>query len=257
MEENAKKLILTGAETFGAVIGGAVGLLGGPVAVLGGSALGVVVARGLSEFANRVLSNKEQARVGAATGLTVLDIKKRLDERQVPRDDDFFTPIENNRSKAEELFEGILLKCKNEYEEKKIKYVSNIYGNVVFDESVNPENVNQILFIAQQLTYRQLLILALIGQNKENKFDLLDSEMGYRSTPELLIPEREFVLNDFFVLVRLFLIERKDNGALVGISDVAAGLMGLTSIGKETFRLMNLETVPEAEYSFIGLIKKV
>ena len=34
------------------------------------------------------------------------------------------------------------------------------------------DNANQILNIAEKLTYRQICLLALIGRNKENKYNL-------------------------------------------------------------------------------------
>ena len=153
-ENKSLGLIKTGAETFGAAIGGAIGLLGGPLGAIGGSVAGVLISKGLSEFADKYLSNREQARAGSAAGLTILGVQEKIDNGLILRQDGFFNFDEINRSKAEELFEGILLKCKNEFEEKKIKYISNIYKNVTFDNSINPDNANQVLNLAQQLSYR-------------------------------------------------------------------------------------------------------
>ena len=70
-----QKLLQTGAELFGAAVGGAIALVGGPVGTIGGGVAGVIVSKGLIEFANRILSHREQVRVGAAAGLTIVGIQ--------------------------------------------------------------------------------------------------------------------------------------------------------------------------------------
>ena len=252
-ENNSLILIQTGAETFGAVIGGAIGLLGGPVGAIGGSVAGVLISKGLSEFAGKFLSKREQARAGAAAGLTILGVQEKIDNGLVLRQDGFFNFDEINRSKAEELFEGILLKCKNEYEEKKIKYISNIYKNVAFDNAINADNANQILNSVQQFSYRQLSIISLVGQNINNKFLLRENDL--REIDITLSAEIEFLLQDFFQLNSQGLICRNDNTTMLDISDVTPGIMNLTLIGKDYFNLLNLETMEESEFVYIENLK--
>ncbi len=255
MEKDNKALVLikTGAETFGAGIGGAIGLLGGPLGSIGGSVAGVLISKGLSEFADKYLSNREQARVGAAAGLTILGVQEKIDNGLVLRQDGFFNFDKINRSKAEELFEGILLKCKNEYEEKKIKYISNIYKNVAFDNTIYPDNANQILNSVQQFSYRQLSILSLVGQNENNKFALRENDL--RGSHVTLSAEIEFLLQDFFNLYNLGLIGRKDNNTIIDICDVAPGIMKLTFIGDNYFNLLNLEQMPANEFYYLHSLK--
>lgn len=252
-ENKSLGLIKRGAETFGAAIGGAIGLLGGPLGAIGGSMAGVLISKGLSEFADKYLSNREQARAGAAAGLTILGVQEKMDSGLSLREDGFFDFDEINRSKAEELFEGILLKCKNEFEEKKIKYISNIYKNVAFDTSINPDNANQILNSVQQFTYRQLSILSLIGQNTNNRFSLRTTD--YRDDYEKVFAELEFLLQDFIQLDKQGLICRSDNTSMLDTSDVVPGDMKLTLIGREYFQFLNLETMPELEFSYLESLK--
>ena len=197
-DDKSLKLLQTGAETFGAAIGGAIGLIGGPIGAIGGGALGVLISKGLNEFAERYLSNRQQARVGAAAGLTILGIQHNISAGLELRNDGFLESDDIDRSKAEELFEGILLKCKNEFEEKKISYIANIYKNVAFDSSVNPSNANQVLKSIQQFSYRQLCMLALIGQNNNNNFSLRSTD--YRDNYNAVTNEIEFLLQDFLLL---------------------------------------------------------
>ncbi len=252
-ESKSLALLKTGADAFGAGIGGLIGLLGGPAGAIGGGVAGVIISRILSEFANRALSDREQARVGAAAGLTILGVQDKINSGQILRQDGFFEPDQINRSKADELFEGILLKCKNEFEEKKIKYISNIYKNVAFDNTVDPNNANQILNSVQQFTYRQLLILSLVGQNVNNQFSLRTYDL--RGKYEMVITETEFLLQDFILLDKQGLICRNDNSTMLDTSDVAPGIMKLTLIGLDYFKLLNLDTVQQNEFSFLENIK--
>lgn len=249
---NTKKLLQTGAEIIGAIAGGAIGLVGGPVGVIGGGAAGVIVAKSLTEFADRFLSHREQVRVGAAAGLAIVGIQDRIDNGQQLRQDNFFETSDINRSKGEELFEGILLKCKNEYEEKKIKYITKIYENVAFDTTIKPEHANQVLNTAQQLSFRQLAILALVGQNIDNKFNLRKAD--YRNDTTYFTSELQFLLQDFVILEKQGLIYRNDDTTLLDFSDVAPGLMILSLVGIDYFKFLNLSEMSTNEFNFKELI---
>lgn len=252
-KNKSKKLIETGAEIVGASIGSLLGLIGGPLFSIGGSVAGIVVTKGINEFAHRFLSNREEVRVGGAAGLVILSIQKELDSGKKLRQDDFFNLNDIKRSKAEELFEGILIKCKNEYEEKKIQFISNIYKNVAFNSTVNSNNANQVLNSVQLFSYRQLSILALVGQNIGNKFLL--REKSFRGEHKILTKEIEFLLQDFLFLYSQGLIGRSDNNAMICTSDVALGIMNLTTIGRDYFILLNLEEMSENEFYFIEQLK--
>jgi hypothetical protein len=83
------------------------------------------------------------------------------------REDAFFDERPEGRSTAEELFEATLLKCKNEAEEKKCRFIGNIFANAVFMADVAPSTVTYLLQRAEQLTYRQICLLALVARAEE------------------------------------------------------------------------------------------
>lgn len=119
-DKKSRKLLNLGLEMSGAVSGSAFSLLMDPTGGLMSSALGVVVTSGLKEVSARFLSNREERRIGYSAVLAVSNIENRLKQGDKLRADNFFENRIYNRSKAEELFEGVLLKCKTEYEEKKL-----------------------------------------------------------------------------------------------------------------------------------------
>jgi hypothetical protein len=126
----ARELLESGSDLAGATTGAAIGLLGGPGGAIEGAAAGVAVTRALkrvgAELKQRFLSPREQVRVGAAFAYAGAAIREALDRGQLPRSDGFFDEAADNRPKAEELLEGVLLKARDSYEEKKLLLLGNL-----------------------------------------------------------------------------------------------------------------------------------
>src|SRR5687767_3059785 len=97
-QQKNTKLMEAGAEIIGATVGGAIGLIAGPVGVIGGGVAGVVVSKTLIEFTHRYLSKRERVRVGAAVGLTIVGVQNRIDAGEQLREDDFFSTNQDARS---------------------------------------------------------------------------------------------------------------------------------------------------------------
>jgi hypothetical protein len=257
-QKNLQKLLETGAEIVGATVGGAIGLIAGPAGAIGGGAAGVIVSKSLIEFTHRFLSKREQARVGAAASLTIVGIEERREKGEELRQDGFFDAKGTDRSKAEELFEGVLLKCRDEYEEKKIMYISKLYENVAFDSSISPDNANQILNTAQQLSYRQLTIINLVGQNTNTLLQLRKEDFrgdNYVEDIHNLLHDQQFLLQDFISLANQGIIQRADNRAMIHNSDVAPANMKFTFIGKSYYDFMSLHQMCPTEFHFLDFLK--
>ena len=165
-----KKIVDSSASVIGGVTGSIIGTwLVGPEAgilagIVAGATFGEVVKKGLGEFANRFLSIREQFRVESTAKYAVIKIKQLLDEGKNPRNDDFFQRNETERSSADELFEGVLLKAKNENSEKKTKFLGYLFANVIFRADIHVNVANFMLSIAEQLSYRQLCFIALVHE---------------------------------------------------------------------------------------------
>ena len=168
--EKIKELITVGAEIAGAATGGTVGFfIAGPIGAVGGAVVGPVLTKGLeiaADFALRDLSRREKIKAGAGLIFAYNKIIKYLEEGRTPREDGFFERDVTGRSASDEILEGTLLRCKNEHEEKKLKLIGNIYANTAFMPEVNVTGANWLLQKCQELTYRQLCVVALIEQAK-------------------------------------------------------------------------------------------
>lgn len=251
------KFISTGGELAGAAIGGAIGLLGGPVGAIGGGVAGVTVAKGISEVAQRVLSDREHVRIAASSTFILSSLKDRLDQGYQVREDGFFTSDQSNRSPAEELFEGVLLKCRDSFEEKKIKYLSKIFEETTFNDEITPETANQILSIAQSMSYRKFCILSFAYKNQNGQLTSLHLDTtSYRDCPSDFGIERYLLFQDFYELQNFGLLTRSDDTSILEAADVTPALMHTTDIGRVWVEIMGLDAISLPEMSFLRLISQ-
>lgn len=257
-EENKKidSLIATGSEIAGSAIGGAVGFLAGGLggAVVGGP-IGVVIAKSankvLSDISNRFLSKREEIRVGATAAFALEKIKLYLDTGKNPRNDGFFE-TSNKRSEADEVFEGVLLKSKNEHEEKKAKILGNIFANIAFTPGFSLGEANHLLQLAGSMTYRKMSILALFDRKDLEPRKYVLKEDSYRGLKGEILYETISVLQEIFEMYNLGFVYCTDKGrtgaeALLGWHDVAPNRMHLTPLGKRYFNIMGLNDIDEEE----------
>ena len=254
MPENdtkAKLLIETGAEMAGAATGGALGFLaGGPLAAAGAAVAGVVIAKSaekiISDIANRHLSHLEEVRVGAAAAFALSAIRDRLKEGKKPRDDGFFTNRDGKRSSADEIFEGVLLKSKNEHQEKKIRLLGNFFANLAFSPEISAPEANHLLKVAESLTYRQMCLLALFSAKSQitnlhlRKDDYFDSNDAVSHETISLYQE----IFDMYTQGLLIRLDDERLGSIQSLSswnEIAPDMMEPTSIGEQLAALLNVD----------------
>lgn len=250
MENNQKiiNLIETGSDLAGAAIAGALGFLAaGPIGAAGAGALGVAISKGatklLGDMANRSLSEKEKERVGATAAIALSKIQASIGSGKIPRADGFFDKTEGKRSQAEEIFEGILRKAKEEHEEKKLQYLGNFYHNLVYSSGVTVSEANYYLCIYDKLTYRQLCVLALILLKPQAIHPIGLRATNYRTNNNNLLAETVSLLQEIYSLYISGLVvckSRNNDGyeALLGWHDVAPDSLELSPLGDRFSKLL-------------------
>ncbi len=264
MKENkAQKLLELGSNIAGTVIatGAAAFLVAGPAesaAIAGG---GVLLSEGLKQLCNdlydRVLSKREKQRVGAAAAFAIELIKERLVKGQKLRTDDFFDPTVSGRSKGDEIFEGVLLKARDTYQEKKIKFISSIFANVAFN-LISDSYANQLLRLMGVLSYRQLCCLALFQNNTDNAYKLRDQD--YNGSPTY--PELVSELQDIYELYNYGLTfcrephgnEKLHLKALLSHLHIDPASMILTPLGNNLYYLADLGEISKADIEGVASI---
>lgn len=154
------RLIETGSDLTGALAGAALGMVGGPVGAIGGAALGVVVQRAVAAI-GECLSKREQERVGTTITLILQEDAERAGRNEQLRDDGFFDKRDDLRSDGDEVLEALLRQAAATYEERKLPSLAHLYTRIAYDNGITGATGIFLLRIADQLTYRQLTILAL------------------------------------------------------------------------------------------------
>jgi hypothetical protein len=175
-ENIISEIIETGSE-IGGSIGGALigGLFAGPAGILIGGVSGPIITKLFtkagSEIKKSLFGQREKAKIGFTYAVGYYKMKLKLENGEVIRNDDFFNRIDNNRSTAEEILEGVLRSSEKEYEEKKLKFYSNLLANISFTTEVNKDKAHFYLKTAQNLSYTQLCILQLTAISKEKSLN--------------------------------------------------------------------------------------
>ncbi|MBB4119896.1 hypothetical protein GGR32_002207 [Mesonia hippocampi] len=245
-KDKIKKYLETGADIAGGVAGGAIGLIGGPAGAILGGGLGVALTSGIKEIISRKLAERENARTAASAAFMFTGIQNNLDLGVQIRQDSFFDNT-NGRSSAEELFEGVLLKCKDQYQEKKIKYISKIFEKATFDTGISSETANQILSMAESFTYRKYCVISFFAQKDVlyNTNELMKEVYSWYPNAQFSF-ELEILKQDIFDLVNLGIIDQ-NNLMMVTRNEVIPENFKLTQIGHALYDLMDLNEIPQED----------
>ena len=232
---------------FGGALGGLAGVtlggaLGGPVGAAVGGAVGTVLSGSLTdigkEMSGRLLSPREEARVGQVFVLAAREIIQRQHIGEQVRNDGFFNSADNGRCDAQEVRESILLKSQREPEEKKLPYMAHLLAAISFGPSISVHMAHQLTKVAEQLTYRQLCILKVSAQ-KEN-FRLRKG--SYRGQKEFEL-ELLQLLYEYHDLYSRGYINFGGSAALA-LTDVDPGNTVVQGMGVHTYNLMMLQEIP-------------
>ncbi|WP_025162973.1 hypothetical protein [Paraclostridium bifermentans] len=243
-------LIESGAEitgsSVGAIIGGTVaGPVGVAAGVVGGKAVEVAFSKLGSEIQERVLSKRESKKIGATATYALEKIKDNIEKGKQIRDDDFFTEDFTGRSKADEVVEGIMFSAQKEHEERKLKYYGNLVGNIAFDNTISREQANQLISIAENLSYRQIKLLSLFIINQlmpESKFV---RKSDYTKEERIDI-EVISILQDIIELYNIGLVN--GNGSVIlELGYINPSQIRVQGMGVILYNLMELSKIPPKE----------
>lgn len=245
-DEKLKTFLKKGAEITGGIVGGAIGLIGGPIGSIAGGGLGVLSAQLIQEIIERSLSNRQQIRIAATSTFIFDGIKRRLDNGETIRNDNFFEKSIYDRSNAEELFEGTLLRCANQFQEKKIIHISKIFEETVFTDIISPETANQLLELANSLTYRKLSLISFYGRRNTDLSGVTLMKDPYTWYSHISLTTNEKMLNqDLYELINSDLLYN-DNTAMFSNNDILPDKITLTKTGQDLFEIMDLKEIDKS-----------
>jgi len=255
-EEVIKEVVETGSDITGS-IGGAVlgGLVAGPVGIAIGGISGPVITRVFkkigSEIQQRVLGPREELRIGAVYTYAINKISQNEKEGKPLRDDDFFAERDNERSFSEEILEGIILTAQKEHQERKVKFIGNLYGNICTDSKIDVEQANQLIKITNSITYRQFCLLALYYKKylniKNGNVKLKRLEPKENVSFDIISEVKDLNQKGLLHTVTTY----------ANIDSFQCDSMNITSGGKFFYKLLELNQINEEELSKLNKVVKI
>lgn len=264
--EPISELIGIGSELTGSVAGSVIGsLLAGPFGAIVGGATSTLLTRALQrigqDIRNRVLSPREEVRIGETLKFAIQKIQDNLNDGQSIREDEFFRGKLQERAAAEEILEGVLIASQREHEEKKLKFYGNLVANIAFHPEVSREQANLLIKQGANISYYQMCLLNLVVNKhsfklRENDYILLDN--NGQNYSDLSVNET-FTLQEIYDLFLKRLLDFKVDGLILGkpIGDleyINPQTLELKSIGLQLYRLMELHEISENDIKSIAQI---
>ncbi len=227
------RLLTYGADLAGAAIGFTAEFLQAVPAGAGGP-LSSPIASVIKEMGARFLGARERTRITAVTDVAIHRIRARLLSQHIYRTDGFFRGVNNDRSPSEELLESVLLKARDSFEEKKVRHLGLFYANLVFAADVSPQTAHLLLKLFERITYRQLCLIALVGQRGTIDFEAL-------RRPDQVDPEVEALKREEMEL------HLTDIGTIGLLSSVGSWTDELSLLGKLMYDLAGLQELESAD----------
>ena len=233
-----------GGIAAGAAIGAGIGMVvAGPAGAVGGSLLGTAVEKAFvwagNEIKSRCLSTSENRKIGSVYESAKENIARKLSSGISLRSDGFFYAEVGDRSSAEEVLEGTLFAAQRENEEKKLPYLANLYTNINFDETISRPMANQLIKIASSISFRQLVILSVIGRSHSGMPDVPLRETAFRGFDNY---DDMSIAAEIFDLYRMSLII--SSSAILDAASFVPSLLVMNGMGELLYSHMELFNMP-------------
>ena len=213
-----------------------------------GTLIGPLVTTLSEDFIHREMSKSENTRLRFVGENVVSKVQSRLDAGDQPRrDDDFYLNDDYGQSSASKLLEEMLLKCKQEFEAKKLISYSNFWANICFENGISYEVANSLIAQFSSLSYQQVKLLIYLCN--ENTIPLNNWEK-YMFTEEILEPYYA-LYSDFLHLysIRLACAVEAKNGAIqVGTPEICISPSGRLMCSLLELQLPNEEMMELSDY---------
>lgn len=174
-----EKIVARAADSLGDVSAVGIGFLlsgVGPEAAYIGAAAGPVVAGVAHDLANRIMSRKEEHRLGAVMIFAMESMKQMQDSGGQVRSDGFWSSSNGLSSPGEEVVEAVLIAAQREPQERKLEYLGCLLAQIAYHDEISVETAMWMINTAEGLTWTQYCLISMIGRKEQ--FDLDGIEVG-------------------------------------------------------------------------------
>lgn len=247
LNKNIKEI---GIDTGSSVAGAATGLM---VAGPPGAIMGAIVTPIAGSLLKRFLTQKEKDRIQRVVDLAAKAFQENIKKGAGVRKD-------LDKQRFQELTEGVLLKAKDAYEEKKIPLIANLLAATPFTNTPI-DNMNQTLIYAEQLSYKQLCLLSIVGSGWGKELGLSDKPLIKQSKTNLFNENVEGVyadLNHLLVLGLIGQVFSKEAGPAIpsGMYMISPSSLELLYPGRLVYNSMQLAGIDDFELDpFIKILR--
>ncbi len=138
--------------------------LQGAIIGAGVASLSLVLQHVASDMGQRMLSPREDLRIGEAMVSAVRKARENNEHGFHLRNDDFFASSPGERPPAEEITEAVFLAIQREVQERKIPSESYLLVNIAYRPNVTPHMAHRLVRLIAELSYSQLSVLAVLGE---------------------------------------------------------------------------------------------
>lgn len=244
-----------GASTGEAVAVGIGIAVAGPVGAIIGAGIGSVISDISNDVLSRYLSKKEKDRIVLVKDVTTEKIEENIKAGKILRNDDFFSNNINNRSTAEEIYEGVLLASQKEYEEQKVLLLGRLFANIAFDSTITRPIANALVKEASELTYRQLMIIKDIGILQITAVNGLDARRVNKSEVVCGLSNVS-IATDILILYHKTLVH--SSSIILDAANINPSLLSLVGNGALLFKLMELDKteINESEKDILDFLTR-
>jgi len=216
-----------------------------------GSIIGNIASEVTDDFLSRSLSKNETTRVQKTSKLILEQISLRLESHNPIRSDKV---LEKYLDSASEICEGVLMKCKDSFEERKIKYIANIFVNFCFNSSISPTIANKLLYEAENITYRKMIVISFFGlklsKTVDVRFKNIMKHPYAHHENKLLNVDLDILKQDIFDLFNQGIINHSNIVAFTS-DEIVPSIIELTEYGKFFYTTLGLVHIEASESEFL------
>lgn len=118
-------------------------------------------------------------------------------------------------------------------------YLANLYANINFNESISRPMANQLIKLASAISYRQLIILSVIGKNRDSDCGIKLRNTRFRGFENY---DAISIAAEIYDLYRSSLIISSD--AIFDAASFTPALLVMNGLGELLYRHMELYNMP-------------
>lgn len=239
-------------DSAGSATGSLIGfLVAGPL----GAVVGGVATPPIAKVVSQLLGGAEEwseRRARLVLTLAAERIANRRAAGESPRADGFVA-AGDGRSAAEELVEAVIQSAARDPEERKIPLMAALLAAIPFREDVDRGSANLLVRFADELSYRQLCLLAIFRRAESLSLRMEDYISWENTDRKELASELGAVLSEAFDLYNRGLIDGIEGAMGLRLDShltmlyVTPGKMRVQGVGLWLHDLMGLGDVADSE----------